>query len=433
MRKGALILLLTAASVSGGVSSSAQTSVTRDGFTHLESGLEYKILKNGDGKRHPQVGDHLDMNVRVHVRDSVIFDSRQLNNNRPVPFQVQPPSFKGDFIEGLMLMSSGDSAALRLPVDSIIRQGKQLMPGMKAGDMLEYDVSLMSVLSDTDYKKDQAEKAGLQNAIDMAILQEYFKKNHITAQSTKNGLYYKITKPGKGKNAKAGDIVSVNYTGKFMDGNAFDSNTDSSFKHPEPYQFTLGKGAVIHGWDEGIELLNKGAKATLYVPSRMAYGMQGNSNIPPNAILIFDVELVNVTNQGDIDEKLIKNYIAKNKIKAKKTPSGLYYAVTKEGKGATPAKGNKVSVNYTGMLLDGKKFDTNTDTTFHHMQPLEFPIGQGSVIKGWDEGISLLKAGSKAKLLIPSNLGYGTRGQQGAGISPNTVLLFDVELLDIKK
>ncbi|OGX83994.1 hypothetical protein BEN47_16960 [Hymenobacter lapidarius] len=106
------------------------------------------------------------------------------------------------------------------------------------------------------------------------------------------------------------------------------------------------------------------------------------------------------------DDAVLQDYIKKNNLTVKKTPSGLYYQVLKAGTGATPKAGQTVSVNYNGTLLSGKQFDSSDKTG----KPIEFPIGQGAVIPGWDEGISLLNKGTRAILLIPSPLAYGTRG-----------------------
>jgi FKBP-type peptidyl-prolyl cis-trans isomerase FkpA len=131
--------------------------------------------------------------------------------------------------------------------------------------------------------------------------------------------------------------------------------------------------------------------------------------------------------QKPVDDKLIQEYLQKNQLTAQKTASGLYYIVTQPGSGAKPQKGETVSVHYRGTLLGGREFDSS----LKRGQPLDFPIGVGQVIPGWDEGIPLLSKGSKAILLIPSALAYGARGA-GAGIPPHAVLRFDVELVDIK-
>jgi len=109
------------------------------------------------------------------------------------------------------------------------------------------------------------------------------------------------------------------------------------------------------------------------------------------------------------------------------TASGLKYTIVKEGTGETPKRGNLVKVHYTGTLTDGTKFDSSYD----RKEPIEFVVGTGQVIPGWDEGIMLLKVGSKAKLVIPPELAYGERGAGGV-IPPNATLNFDVELVSVE-
>lgn len=112
---------------------------------------------------------------------------------------------------------------------------------------------------------------------------------------------------------------------------------------------------------------------------------------------------------------------------ATETPSGLKYIDLVEGDGESPDGGATAVVHYTGWLLDGTKFDSSVDRG----QPFSFPVGQGRVIKGWDEGVASMKVGGKRKLIVPSELGYGARGAGGA-IPPNATLVFDVELLEVR-
>jgi len=120
----------------------------------------------------------------------------------------------------------------------------------------------------------------------------------------------------------------------------------------------------------------------------------------------------------------------KGESKMHKTPSGLEFEDIKEGTGATPKPGQVCVMNYTGWLWEngakGKKFDSSLDRG----TPFEFPIGQGRVIKGWDEGVATMKVGGKRVLLIPPQLAYGARGAGGV-IPPNATLIFEVELLGI--
>lgn len=109
------------------------------------------------------------------------------------------------------------------------------------------------------------------------------------------------------------------------------------------------------------------------------------------------------------------------------TPSGLEYWEIKKGTGALAQAGKNVSVHYTGWLTDGKEFDSSRDAG----EPIQFKLGTGQVIKGWDEGIAGMKVGGKRQLRIPPALGYGARGA-GSAIPPNATLVFDVELMGVK-
>ncbi|SFQ56338.1 FKBP-type peptidyl-prolyl cis-trans isomerase [Hymenobacter arizonensis] len=127
------------------------------------------------------------------------------------------------------------------------------------------------------------------------------------------------------------------------------------------------------------------------------------------------------------DDAILQEYAKKNSLTVQKLPSGVYYQVLKPGTGPKPQPGQTVSVNYNGTLLSGKLFDSSDKAG----KPIDFPIGQGAVIPGWDQGIAQLNKGSKAILLIPSSLAYGTRGA-GADIPADAPLRFEVELVDIQ-
>jgi peptidylprolyl isomerase len=232
---------------------------------------------------------------------------------------------------------------------------------------------------------------------------------------TESGLMYKINEKGNGERAKSGDMVKVHYTGTLLDGTKFDSSIDRG----EPLPLKLGVGMVIKGWDEGIALLNVGDKARLVIPGELAYGERGSGQlIGPNETLVFDVELVEIIDVGPFKtEGLAENT----------TASGLKYVKLNSTEGAVPQKGQMVFVHYTGYLEDGTKFDSSWD----RMRPFNFQLGQGRVIKGWDEGIALLKVGEKARFIIPSELGYGEKGAGGV-IPPNATLIFDVELIKVQ-
>ena len=210
-------------------------------------------------------------------------------------------------------------------------------------------------------------------------------------------------KVGTGAEAKTGDEVQVHYTGWLTDGTKFDSSVDRG----QPFSFTLGVGMVIRGWDEGVVGMKVGGKRKLTIPAHMGYGARGAGGvIPPNATLVFEVELLGITEVPPEGELVIEEVL--------------------EGKGESAANGRTVRVHYRGCLEDGTVFDSS----YERGDPIEFPLGAGMVIAGWEQGLQGLKVGGKRKLTIPYNLGYGAQGYPGV-IPPYATLIFDVELVGL--
>jgi peptidylprolyl isomerase len=238
-----------------------------------------------------------------------------------------------------------------------------------------------------------------------------------TEYKTASGLKYKITEAGTGNKIKNGDRVTVHYTGRLTNGSKFDSSKDRN----QPFSFKVGAGQVIRGWDEGLTLLKVGDKATLTIPAELGYGSRDMGTIPANSTLIFDIEVLDA-----VEAVSAKPFDVAGK-DTLTTASGLKYIYVNKGSGAQAEKGKTVSVHYTGYLMDGKMFDSSVERG----EPIVFPLGQGMVIPGWEEGIALMKVGDKIRLIIPGNLAYGERGA-GSIIPPNATLIFDCELVNVQ-
>ena len=179
--------------------------------------------------------------------------------------------------------------------------------------------------------------------------------------TTPSGLKYIDEIVGTGKTPKTGDKVKVHYTGTLTDGTKFDSSRDRN----QPFEFPLGVGRVIKGWDEGVSTMKVGGKRKLIIPAELGYGSRNMGAIPPNSILFFDVELLEVIEKFvDIDFSLPG--------REEVTESGLRMIIHKEGNGEIPLPGQTVKVHYTGLLESGNKFDSSHDRG----EPFKFILGQ---------------------------------------------------------
>ena len=298
MKKELIIAGAIAIAFATGCNAGAQTADQQEGSSNKEyavtpGGLEYKIITQGKGTYTPKAGDYSEMTVIFKIGDSLLINTASMNDNKPVPNMFQEPRFRGDLSEGLLLLKEGDSAVFRVSLDTLALSGQPTPPFAKPGDYATWEVKMVSVKSKEAMEKEQSAAQEKQAQADEKLIQEYIAKNNLKATRTASGLYCVVREAGAGASPVVGNKVTVNYTGKLLDGTKFDSNVDPAFGHVSPFEFELGKGRVIKGWDEGVALMKEGEKVTLLIPSGLAYGQRSpNPNIPANAVMVFDIDLV---------------------------------------------------------------------------------------------------------------------------------------------
>jgi FKBP-type peptidyl-prolyl cis-trans isomerase len=235
------------------------------------------------------------------------------------------------------------------------------------------------------------------------------------AEKTASGLTTKVLTKGTGTDhPRVQDRVRVHYTGWAKSGEMF----DSSVARGSPAVF--GVGQVIPGWTEALQLMVAGEKRRVWIPAKLAYGEHPPGGAPAGD-LTFDVELVEVMKAPD-PPKVPEDVAAPPKT-AKKTASGLAYRVLKPGTGKHPKAEDTVQVHYSGWTTDGKLFDSSVVRG----QPISFALTH--VIKGWTEGVQLMKVGEKSRFWIPGDLAYGDKPTRPG--APAGMLVFDIELLGI--
>ena len=255
------------------------------------SGLSYVMHKSNKGPK-LKLDDVVTLNLKyITSKDSIVFDSWKMG--KPIQLKIAKSSFKGDLMDGLTLLTVGDSASFLINADSLFTKtfGAPRPAFIDSSSFLSFTVKVISTTTDAALKAEEL-KAEKENAMkENEMIAKYIAEKQITPSKSSSGLMYIISEPGTGEQAQAGKTVKVHYTGRLLDGTKFDSSLDRS----DPIEFKLGQGMVIKGWDEGIALLKVGGKALLIIPSDLAYGSRGAGGvIPPFSPLTFEVELVSV-------------------------------------------------------------------------------------------------------------------------------------------
>jgi FKBP-type peptidyl-prolyl cis-trans isomerase FkpA len=290
-------------------------SACKESFKKGEKGLEYKITASGSGDK-LKIGDIMHLEIGQYYNngktDSLMSDSR----TSPQGPMIQPfdtLSIPPEFSAILKQIRKGDSVTVRILTDSAFKDAPDRMPpGFKKGHYILTTLKLVDI-----YKNAAAADSARSKAMEMAqvrmkaqqeeqikkddkIIADLLKKDKITASKGELGTYVQIIQAGTGPNVDTSSVVKINYTGKTLEGTTFDSNTDPAFNHVRPLLANLTNDPslgmrVVPGWNDGLKLLNKGAKAKFYIPSSLAYGAQGNGReIGPNAILVFDIEVLDI-------------------------------------------------------------------------------------------------------------------------------------------
>jgi FKBP-type peptidyl-prolyl cis-trans isomerase len=270
------------------------------GFDKSDTGLYYKIIRGNSDKELPTEGDvlTLELSYFLHSNDSLLFTTK--NSPEPLELPVQKPLYNGDINEGLRMITEGDSAVFIIKADSFLMNNvgmMQMPPYIDSESMFRFELKVLKHKTSAEYmtemnlRREQYEKMleemKAQEHIERA---QWLEENNIKVKPTQSGLYFIPEKAGTGAKIERGDLVKAHYTGYFLNGQVFDSSRES----PQPFEFLVGRGEVIQGWDEAVLMMKVGGKARIILPSELAYGERGSGQIGPNEALIFEVELFGI-------------------------------------------------------------------------------------------------------------------------------------------
>ena len=279
-------------------------------FKKGEGDMMYKIYSKKDGTA-IAIGDLAACRIIEKTEeDSILFSS--YDYDRAMLLIREKSAFQGDLFAALGLLSEGDSASFKINMDSIVAKTGRRKPTGTKGKYLVYTLKIEKVvpkgnLTDSLFR-DKVEvfwKSELDKAknIEEARLKGYIASNNLKPIVTPSGLNYVITKEGTGAKANVGDTVEVNYTAMLLSGKVFDtslpelakkSNIFNEMRTYSPLKVAVGTHASIPGFDEGLSLFPQGTKAMMVLPSKLAYGEEGNGAIQPYTPLAFEVEILNI-------------------------------------------------------------------------------------------------------------------------------------------
>jgi len=257
-------------------------------FKTTTSGLKYMFHVENEDSTKVNMYDIVTVYMNYRTQDSILFEGKQ----NKIPFQIIP-RFEGDLMDGILLMHNGDSATFAMETKVFFEKmmGYPEVPAeLAAFNELFFDIKVIEIKPENEMQK--ASRLAMEerkNSEELEIT-KYVTENQITVTPTASGLYYILVTEGTGAQAVAGKKVKVHYTGTFLNGEKFDSSYDRN----EPIEFSLGRGQVIPGWDEGIGMMKVGGKARFIVPSKLGYGDQDRGPIKAFTPLAFEVELVDV-------------------------------------------------------------------------------------------------------------------------------------------
>jgi FKBP-type peptidyl-prolyl cis-trans isomerase FkpA len=289
------------------------------GFKKGDGGLLYDIHVDKGGPKVKE-GDFISLNLIAKTDgDSVLMSTYEAGH--PIVTLLQKAQSSGDIFAGVKLLAEGDSATIKTNIDSMYKKGTRKPPFK--GKYIVYEIKIEKVipkgtLSDTAFNSRITSYMKVQTDImrkeEPAKIKKYIDDKKLSVTTTPSGLNYIITKQGTGDKPAVGDTAEVYYAAKYLNGKVFETNikevaqqnkTYNPGLQYKPIRIPVGVKGVIAGWDEGLQLLNKGAKATFVIPSKLAYGEQGYQIIQPFTPLVFDVELVSIIHPDPNAKKVV--------------------------------------------------------------------------------------------------------------------------------
>lgn len=411
-------------------------------YKKTENGALMKFYEVNKNNEMPEIGDLVLVDVTQKIADSVLFSSETIGE--PFEVLIEEPSFVGDFMCALMSMHLNDHASLVFPLDSMFLSiGEQVPDFVESGTMTEMDIVLKEIVKKEVLEEELRNELISRKNAEVAVLESYYNDDNCTI--TEDSLIVLNINKGNGKFAKAGNIMKVYFTFNTLEG-----DTLLDFTTGKPYELVFGDMALGQGFYEALGLVGKGGKAEFIIPSSLAFGSEGLQDaILPYTPFGLKLEVIDImtSDEYEAEQKSIKEkedadnakrlkeepkriakYIKDNNITEKPQPSGLYYIEKQAGDGDSVQDGDLVAVHYSIYNLDNQLIESSYD----YGQPLPFVYGGDQMIAGIEEAVGYMRVGGKARIIVPSRLGFGDITIDES-LPANTPLVIDLEFVDLQR
>lgn len=410
------------------------------GYDKMENGAYMKFFERHVEGDMPRVGDAVTIEMAQYFNDTMLFTTV---GDKPLELKVQTSDFVGDVPDALRMMHVGDSARLVVLSDSVFVKLMGVdVPKEYLGEPIYYDLKLLSI---KQLEVIEAERRARLDSLrllenDYLVGLQANPKNKVTG----SGLIVMET-TGKGKCAKLGDYVNLDFLMCTVDGDTVMNSFDV-----ESLDMQYGEEFICKGFTEAMGMVPEGGTMRFVIPSELGFDSTGfDKYIKPYAALVVKMRMNDVMDQAEHDAKqakleaeqeaekqrllleesqLIDEYVKDNGITVEPTESGLYIIPVEKGEGNMAKSGDKVSVHYTLNNLKGELVESSYD----YGEPMSFIIGQGEMIPAIEEALLKMAPGAKVKLLSPSSQAFGEVEIDKALLPPYSPLLIELELVSIE-
>ncbi len=368
------------------------------------SGLEYIEIEAGTGPR-ARPGDQVAVHYTGTLEDGTEFDSSA--GGEPIEFVLGQGNVIQGWDEGIALMNVGGKAQLIIPPD--LGYGAQGFGPIPGDATLYFDVELVSAEPiPTVPPPPTAEPPTFVDPDDYTV--------------TDSGLQYYLLEEGDGDMPETGEVASVHFTGWIQDGQRFAQSQEGL-----PIDFIVGEEEILPGWDEMVVLMQVGDVVQFVLPPELALGEEGAPNgvIPPNATLVFEMELVEIKPPPPTPTPAPPP-VSVEESEYTVTDSGLKFFTITEGSGELIESGDQVTLHYRMWDEEGNQIESSYDFG----QPVPIVAGAGVAGPGWDEALLMMSSSSRAQFVLTPELAYG---DQAANAPTEGNLIFEIEIVDVIK